>query len=649
MSAEEELRLKQRIAELEAQLSESQTVLSAIYNREVDGVVVRGSAGEQVFTLHGAEQPYRVMVETMAEGALTVAPDGTVLHGNRASAQLFGRPLPELIGSRLADFVAAEHQESFATLLLKARENHRCDIKLIRAGGATVPVRLSSSPLDLEELPGAICMVVLDLTDQERSLALEVEQRAARAREEMLRERQAALEAVNGKLASANRRVMTLYAELSDTARKLRHADENKTRFLANMSHEFRGPLNSIFALTGLLLCRADGDLSAEQEKQVAYIRKAADSLLDLVNDLLDLAKIEAGKIEVRVGEFTAAELFATLRGMLPPSLTTPAVRLVFENPDGVPGLLTDEAKVAQILRNFIHNALKFTEHGEVRVAARHDQENDFVVFSVSDTGIGIAADDQERIFDEFTQVENPVQSKVKGTGLGLPLCRKLAGLLNGRIALQSEPGAGATFSLLLPRRYLPPLSEAPGAMAPDDGSQTPTAGGDEPVANREFSQATVLIIDDDPAARHVMSGFVDSLGCFAHEAANAATGLRLAREIRPELVLLDINLPAVSGLEVLQLLKGDPEMRALRVVVVTSADLSEAERREIGRHACAIIDKSALSRERLAELLGQENGQAEKQEDREKNGRADATRGDKESKQENRETMETSRAGQMG
>jgi signal transduction histidine kinase len=272
---------------------------------------------------------------------------------------------------------------------------------------------------------------------------------------ERLRQRQEELEGLNEELKDVNRGMVGLYAELDEKARELRHADEIKTRFLSNISHEFRTPLNSIFALSGLLLDRTDGELTSEQEKQVGFIRKAADSLLDLVNDLLDLSKIRAGKIEVHPAEFDAATLFSTLRGMLRSLHVNPAVNLVFEEPEGVPSLYTDEGKVAQILRNFISNALKFTERGEVRVSARHDEGNGTVTFTVSDSGVGIAADDQERIFEEFTQLEHPAQSKFKGTGLGLPLCRKLTELLGGRIELDSEVGVGSKFSVTLPQRYV--------------------------------------------------------------------------------------------------------------------------------------------------------------------------------------------------
>jgi signal transduction histidine kinase len=275
-----------------------------------------------------------------------------------------------------------------------------------------------------------------------------------RENEEHLRQRQEELERLNRELEDINRGVVTLYAELDQKAQELRRADEIKTRFLSNISHEFRTPVNSIFALSSLLLDRADGELTSEQDKQVGFIRKAADSLLELVNDLLDLAKIRAGKTEVHPVEFEAANLFSALRGMLRSLLINPAVRLVFDKPEGVPPLYSDEGKVSQIMRNFISNALKFTERGEVRVSARHDESNGTVTFTVSDTGVGIAREDQERIFEEFTQLENPTQSQFKGTGLGLPLCRKLAELLGGKIELESEVGVGSKFSVTLPVRY---------------------------------------------------------------------------------------------------------------------------------------------------------------------------------------------------
>ena len=189
-----------------------------------------------------------------------------------------------------------------------------------------------------------------------------------------LQDRQEALTQLNQELQDTNRGVVALYAELDERADHLRRADELKSKFLSNMSHEFRTPLNSVLALSRLLLARTDGDLTSEQEKQVQFIRKAAESLTELVNDLLDLAKVEAGKTVVTPVEFTAEDLFGALRGMLRPLLVGDAVALIFEDATDVPLLYTDEGKVSQILRNFLSNAIKFTETGEVRVWGTADR-----------------------------------------------------------------------------------------------------------------------------------------------------------------------------------------------------------------------------------------------------------------------------------
>ncbi|QBE62868.1 ATP-binding protein [Pseudoduganella lutea] len=266
-----------------------------------------------------------------------------------------------------------------------------------------------------------------------------------------LKSRQDELMQLTRELEDTNRGVVALYAELDEKADHLRRADEMKTRFLSNMTHEFRTPLSSIRALTRLLLERVDGELSPEQEKQVRFILKGAESLTELVDDLLDLAKIEAGKIDVRAAPFEVTDMFSALRGMLRPLLVSSTVELLFDEPEGPITMMTDEAKLSQILRNFISNALKFTESGHVRVSAMLLPKGDAVRFDVADTGIGIAPEHQQIVFEEFSQVENRLQHRVKGTGLGLPLCRKLAGLLGGSVSLKSTPGEGSTFSATIP------------------------------------------------------------------------------------------------------------------------------------------------------------------------------------------------------
>jgi signal transduction histidine kinase len=193
-----------------------------------------------------------------------------------------------------------------------------------------------------------------------------------------------------------------------------------------------------------------DGPLTEEQEKQVSFVQQNATEFAEMVDDLLDLAKVEAGRVEISPAWFQMVDLFSALRGMFKPVLTNPAVSLVFEEPHDVPKLYTDDRKLSQILRNFISNALKFTPRGEVRVAARFEG-NGLVTFSVTDTGIGIAAEFHESIFQDFSQVQSPLQKRLRGTGLGLSLSKRLAELLGGTVRLDSATGRGSVFSVTIP------------------------------------------------------------------------------------------------------------------------------------------------------------------------------------------------------
>ena len=271
-----------------------------------------------------------------------------------------------------------------------------------------------------------------------------------------LRSREVELSQMNRELEDTNRGVLALHKELDERAESLKKAGDLKTRFLANISHEFRTPLTSILSIARLLLDRTDGELEPEQERQVSFILRAAHDLTGLVNDLLDLARIEAGRELVRAEPFLVSDLFGSLRGMLRPLIAPGSpVELVFADPSGLPPLCTDEAKVAQILRNFLSNALKFTERGEIRLEAEM-LDAATIQFRVSDTGIGIAPEHMERIVEEFGQVDSTVQRRVKGTGLGLPLTRKLAGLLGGTVGVESTPDVGSTFWTNLPIAFAP-------------------------------------------------------------------------------------------------------------------------------------------------------------------------------------------------
>ncbi len=257
-------------------------------------------------------------------------------------------------------------------------------------------------------------------------------------------------DALRAELDETNQGVLALYAELDQQAEQLREVSELKSRFLSYMSHEFRTPLGSILSMTRLLEDGMDGPLTDEQRRQVRFISASTSELREMVDDLLDLAKIEAGRITISPAWFDLMDLFSALRGMFRPLVEGNQVDLVFEDPPVMSLLYTDDKKLAQILRNFISNALKFTPNGQVVVSTRLEGEA-AVRFSVRDTGIGIPAELQSTLFEDFVQVDTPLQKRLRGTGLGLSLCKRFAELLGGHVGVESEVGTGSNFYVVLP------------------------------------------------------------------------------------------------------------------------------------------------------------------------------------------------------
>jgi signal transduction histidine kinase/CheY-like chemotaxis protein len=404
---------------------------------------------------------------------------------------------------------------------------------------------------------------------------------------EELRLRQEELTRLNAELEDTNRGVMALYSELDERAAHLRAADETKTRFLSSVSHEFRTPVNSILALSKILLHRLDGELTPEQEKQVKYICQAADQLSTLIDDLLDLRKVEAGKIQLRAEAFTVTDLFAALRGMFKPLVVNENVALVIDEPGDLPEMFTDQGKVAQILRNLVSNALKFTVRGSVRVSCRLSQGGQLILFEVVDTGIGISPENHRRIFDEFSQVENPLQTSVKGTGLGLPLSQRLAGLLGGGIEIRSALGQGSTFTLAIPLRA-------------DERDELPVPS--QPATPMALDR--VLIIDDNEIERYALRQFLSTSRYEVIEATGGYDGLRLARQAQPDVIFLDLMMPDVHGFEVLKMLKAIEDTRRIPVVLFTSQRLESDGDRERAAVADALLMKSDLSRDTVIDTM---------------------------------------------
>ncbi len=640
--------------------------------------------GDVDFTLEGESAP-QVLIITVRDRGPGIADLQRILDGRYTSST--GMGLGIVGARRLMDqcdvrSAAGEGTEVVMKKIMPARSAVFGRTAVGRLAGA-LAARAPATPFE-------------ELQQQNRDLIRTLDE---------LRQRQDELLSVNRELEDTNRGVVALYAELDEKAEHLRRADEMKSRFLSNMSHEFRTPLHSIRGLTRLLLDREDGPLTDEQEKQLLFIQKAAEGLTELVDDLLDLAKIEAGKVIVQPAEFSVGNLFSALRGMLRPLLVSDSVSLRFDEPENLPPMHTDEAKVSQILRNFISNALKFTERGEVRVSAAATPDGTSVVFAVADTGIGIAAEDQRNIFEEFTQIPGPLQKRVKGTGLGLPLCRNLATLLGGEVWLRSERGAGSTFYVRVPVRYAEPRpGHAEPAPAPvlEPGKIPVLLVEDEPEvrlfyekvlrgtpyqvvpaatlreARDELARATpaaivldillqggdswrwlgelkgdaatraipvlvattvederkayalgadaylrkpidrsvlveqldrflgrrILLIEDDPATRYTLKKLLDSANCHVVEAADGMSGLEAARVAKPELILLDLGLPDITGEEVLERLGASAETASIPVVIATARELTAAERTLLALRARGVLSKRDMNKETLGAML---------------------------------------------
>lgn len=380
---------------------------------------------------------------------------------------------------------------------------------------------------------------------------------------EDLRKNQAKLAQVNAELEETNRGVVALYADLEEKAASLERLGQQKSRFYSSMSHEFRTPVNSILSISQILLDRLDGELTPEQGRQVTLIQKSAKNLLEWITDLLDIAKLEAGKWDVKPAEFRVGELLSSLRGVMRPLVSNPAVQLVIEGPaEDIVGF-SDEGKLSQILRNLVSNAIKFTEVGEICVRAEVLGEGRDLRIAVADTGIGIPPQFHEQLFEEFVQVENPLQKQARGTGLGLSLSKRLSELLGGTITVASEPGRGSTFVVQIPRVL--------GSENSADPQWAPAADVAPAVESRPQARPLVLIIDDDEASRYIARLELIKQSIDVAEAPTGGQGLALARSLRPQAIVLDLAMPDMDGFAVFAALREHDATRQIPIILRTS------------------------------------------------------------------------------
>jgi len=379
---------------------------------------------------------------------------------------------------------------------------------------------------------------------------------------------------------------------------KAKHAAEDASRaksaFLANMSHELRTPLNAIIGYSEMLEEETRESGKLENQQDLRKIQSAGKHLLSLINDVLDLSKIEAGKMGLHLETFDVSLMVEEMVTTLQPAIAKNANNVQVRMADDIGMMRADATKVRQILFNLMSNACKFTDHGtislDVNQSAMEGQE--WIRFRVKDTGIGISAKQQEKLFQEFSQADATISRKYGGTGLGLAISHRFVQMMKGRIGVESQAGQGSTFTVYLPAQVTLDVAET---------AQLEGVGGNVAGSTQHKPEAdTVLVIDDDPAVRDLMSRFLTKSGFRAVAAADGEEGLRLAREVNPLVITLDVIMPEYDGWDVLRKLKSDPRLAQIPVIMVTVVD-NQAMGLDLGASNYLI---KPVDRDRLAVVI---------------------------------------------
>ncbi|WP_184060309.1 MULTISPECIES: response regulator [unclassified Paraburkholderia] len=430
---------------------------------------------------------------------------------------------------------------------------------------------------------------------EERGRALLESQRRLEAQQAELEQTNVRLEEYALRLERQKSDLLRVQNDLAANAERLEQSSRYKSEFLANMSHELRTPLNSSLILAKLLQQNRSGNLTDEQVRYAETIHASNSDLLVLINDILDLSKVEAGQLTVEHETVSIEATLQSLEEMVRPIATTKHLRLAFDKLPGTPDtFVTDGQRLTQILRNLLSNAVKFTERGEVTLEVARVEDN-VLRFDVRDSGIGIPADKLDLIFEAFQQADGSTSRQYGGSGLGLSISREFSRLLGGRITVASEVGKGSVFSLWLPldaREARVSADSAPPAVIPPANGLAsrapPTAsreallpGAAEPAAasiaddrdHRTRAGRLIVAVEDDPPFAAILRDLVHELDFDFVHASDAASGLALVRDMRPAAVLLDVGLPDRSGLTVLEWLKNDPLTRHIPIHIVSATD----------------------------------------------------------------------------
>ena len=390
-----------------------------------------------------------------------------------------------------------------------------------------------------------------------------------------------------------------LFEEIERKGQELAAASRHKSEFLANMSHELRTPLNAIIGIAEMLREDAEDEGQDALVEPLQRIHRAGDHLLHLINEILDLSKIEAGKLDLHLEDIGLAGAIQDVAATAEPLAARNGNRLIVDCPEAIGSIRSDAMRLRQIVLNLLSNACKFTEQGEVRLGVRRDPA--WVGISIADTGIGMTPEQVGRLFQEFSQADSSTTRRYGGTGLGLAISRKLARMMGGDIEVESAPGVGTTFTVRLPAEPAAAVSAPPGE--PEERLPSVLARANLGTGDA----ATVLVVDDEETVRDLMRRFLAREGFDVVTASDGEEGLRLAHQLHPALITLDVLMPGMDGWSVLQALKADPALAPIPVVMLSILD---EQNRGYALGAADYLTKP-IQRDRLRALLARHRGHA--------------------------------------
>lgn len=524
-------KLRRENEELRRQLDEAEETFRAIRTGQVDAFVVTHADRDSVFTLESADRPYRLFVQSMQQGALTTDSAGTILFCNGYVAELLDVPPERLTGQSLHDFVAAQDRAMFDSLIPSGRG----ELALLRADGTSVPVILGVHLLVEDEHTQTHCVLVTDLTEQKNYEALRRAQTALQKSEE----------------------------ELRHIAARLSEADRRKDEFLATLAHELRNPLAPI--RTGLELMRLAKNFPPEMEDIRGTMERQTQQMVALIDDLLDVSRITQGKLQLRKCQVKLSDVVRSALEAARPAMQEAEHDLTVAVPEEPIYLQADPHRLAQVISNLLNNGAKYTKDGG-RIWLTAERQENKVVVSVKDTGIGIPAEMRERIFDLFAQIDHPLEKGYTGLGIGLTLVKSLVEMHGGHVDVRSDgPNQGSEF-----RVWLPVLTDAA-----DEKRTMPSETEDA-----ESIKRRVLVVDDNQAAADLLGMVVKMLGHEIRTAGDGREAIEVAAQFQPDVVLMDLGMPKMNGYEAAQHIRQQAWGKKMLLVALTGWGQDEDRQR---------------------------------------------------------------------